>query len=137
MSNAIHKALSSKVIAVVGVSKDPTKPSYEVASYLQANSFKVIPINPNVDFILGERSYKSLLDDIKRVLDVVDIVRRSEDVPIIVKEAAQIHAHYLRPSVVWMQLGIINEMAAKTARDSGMEVVMDRCMKVEYEKTRI
>ena len=113
------------------------KPSYEVASYLQANSFKVIPINPNVDFILGERSYKSLLDDIKRVLDVVDIFRRSEDVLIIVKEAAQIHAHYLRPSVVWMQLGIINEMAAKTARDSGMEVVMDRCMKVEYEKTRI
>jgi hypothetical protein len=140
MCDAIRKALGSKLIAIVGLSKDPTKPSYQVASYLRENGFKIVPINPNVDSILGEKSYKSLFDlpeDIKREVDVVDIFRRSEDVLIIVKEAAQIHAHYLRPCVVWMQLGIVNEIAAQIAKDSGMEVVMDRCMKIEHEKTRI
>ena len=139
MDNAIHKALSSKVIAVVGLSRDAAKPSYEVASYLRAKGFKIIPINPTADFILSEKSYASLLDlptDMKRELDVVDIFRRSEDVPMVVKEAVQIHFDCLRPSIVWMQLGIINQTAAKIARDSGIEVVMDRCMKIEHEKMR-
>ena len=140
MDNTIRKALSSKVIAVVGLSKDPTKPSYEVTSYLRANGFKIIPINPTADFIMSEKCYNSLLDlpnDIKRELDVVDIFRRSDDIPMVVNEAVQIHAEYLRPSVVWMQLGIINHLAAKLARDSGMAVVMDRCMKIEHERMQI
>jgi len=139
LDNTIQKALNSKVIAVVGLSKDPAKPSHEVASYLHANGFKIIPINPTADFVLGEKSYDSLLDlpnDIKRELDVVDIFRRSEDVPMVVKEAVQIHVDYHRPTVVWMQLGIINQSAAKIARDSGIAVVMDRCMKIEHEKMR-
>ena len=139
MDNTIQKALNSKVIAVVGLSKDPAKPSHEVASYLHANGFKIIPINPTADFILGEKSYDSLLNlpnDIKRELDVVDIFRRSEDVFMVVKEAVQIHVDYHRPTVVWMQLGIINQSAAKIARDSGIAVVMDRCMKIEHEKMR-
>ncbi|HUO42575.1 MAG TPA: CoA-binding protein [Methylomirabilota bacterium] len=138
MEDAIRKALNAKVIAVVGLSKDPSKPSHDVASYLRANGFKIIPINPTADFILGEKSYNSLLDlpgNIKHELDVVDIFRRPEDVPMVVKEAAQIHLDYLKPSVVWMQLGIINETAAKMARDAGMAVVMDRCMKIEHRKT--
>jgi len=137
MDNAILKALNCKVIAVVGLSKDPSRPSHNVASYLRANGFKIIPINPTVDFILGEKSYHSLLDlpdDIKRELDVVDIFRRSEDIPDVVREAAQIHISYLRPSVVWMQLGIVNQTAAKFATDHGMDVVMDRCMKIEHSK---
>jgi len=138
MNAAVHKALNAKTIAVVGLSKDPSKPSHEVASYLQANGFRIIPINPTADFILGEKSYRSLLDlpeDIKRQLDVIDIFRRPEDVPMVVEEAIKIHLDYLRPSVVWMQLGIISETAAKMARDAGMEVVMDRCMKIEHKRT--
>ena len=137
MDNAILKALNSKVIAVVGLSKDPSKPSHDVASYLRANGFKIVPINPMADVVLGEKSYRSLLelpDDIKRELDVVDIFRRSEDVPEVVREAAQIHLTYLKPSVVWMQLGIVNQTAAKFATDHGMDVVMDRCMKIEHSK---
>ena len=140
MDAAVHKALSAKTIAVVGLSKDPSKPSHEVASYLQANGFRIIPINPTADFILGEKSYRSLLDlpeDIKRQLDVIDIFRRPEDVPMVVEEAIKIHLDYLRPSVVWMQLGIISETAAKMARDAGMKVVMDRCMKIERERTLV
>jgi len=140
MDAAVHKALSAKTIAVVGLSKDPSKPSHEVASYLQANGFRIIPINPTADFILGEKSYRSLLDlpeDIKRQLDVIDIFRRPEDVPMVVEEAIKIHLNYLRPSVVWIQLGIISETAAKMARDAGMEVVMDRCMKIERERTLV
>jgi predicted CoA-binding protein len=139
LDNAIHRALSSKVIAVVGLSKDLTKPSYQVAAYLQTKGFRIIPVNPTTDLILGESSYKSLLslpNDIKRELDVIDIFRRSEDVPQVVEEAVQMHAEYLRPYVVWMQLGIVNEIAAKMARDSGMDVVMDRCMKIEHERMR-
>jgi len=139
MENAIHRALSSKVIAVVGLSKDPAKPSYQVASYLRTKGFRIIPVNPTADSILGEKSYKSLMDlpdDIKRQLDVVDIFRRTEDVPVVVGQAVEIRAMYLRPHVVWMQLGIVNEIAAKMARDSGLDVVMDRCMKVEHEKKR-
>ena len=139
MENAIHRALSSKVIAVVGLSKDQTKPSYQVASYLRTMGFRIIPVNPTADSILGETSYKSLLnlpDDIKRELDVVDIFRRADDIPQVVEEVVQIHAEYLRPYVVWMQLGIVNEIAAKMARESGLDVVMDRCMKIEHERMR-
>ena len=137
MENAIRRALSSKAIAVVGLSKDPAKPSYQVASYLRTKGFRIIPVNPTADSILGKKSYKSLLDlpdYIKSELDVVDIFRRTEDVPRVVEEAVEIHTKYLRPYVVWMQLGIINEIAAKMARDSGLDVVMDRCMKIEHEK---
>lgn len=139
MENAIHRALSSKVIAVVGLSKDQTKPSYQVASYLRTMGFRIIPVNPTADSILGETSYKSLLnlpDDIKRELDVVDIFRHADDIPQVVEEVVQIHAEYLRPYVVWMQLGIVNEIAAKMARESGLDVVMDRCMKIEHERMR-
>lgn len=137
MINTINRALTSKTIAVVGLSKDPTKPSYDVASYLRANGFRIVPVNPTADMILGEKSYKSLLDipdEIKRELDVVDIFRRQEDVLRVVEEAVQIYTNYRRPYVVWMQLGIVNQTAAKMAMDSGLDVVMDRCMKIEHAK---
>jgi len=140
MNDTIQRALSSKIIAVVGLSKDPTKPSYDVASYLRANGFMIIPVNPTADMILGEKSYKSLSDlpdEIKRELDVVDVFRRSEDVAGVVEEAIRIHDSYHRPYVVWMQLGIINQTAAKMAENSGLDVVMDRCMKIEHARLGI
>ena len=124
---------------MVGLSKDPTKPSYDVASYLRSNGFRIVPVNPTAEMILGEKSYKSLLDlphEIKRELDVVDIFRRPEDVMRVVEETIQIHTSYRRPYVVWMQLGIINQPAAKKAIECGLDVVMDRCMKIEHERIR-
>ena len=128
---------SAKTIAVVGLSKDPSKPSNDVGSYLKSQGYRIIPVNPTVDEVLGERAYKSLLDipeQLKRQIDIVDIFRRSEDVPPIVEEAIQLHKRLGRPTAVWMQLGIINERAAAKAREAGLDVVMDRCMKIEHRR---
>ena len=139
MDDSIAEALASRIIAVVGLSKDPSKPSYDVASYLLSRGYRIIPVNPTADEILGEKSYKTLLDlpdTIKRELDVVDIFRRPEDVPQVVEEAIQLHSKYHRPSIIWMQLGITNESAAKKAREAGLGVVMDRCMKIEHLRSK-
>ncbi len=134
---SITRILSLKTIAVVGLSKDASKPSHDVATYLKAHGHRIIPVNPTIDEVLGEKSYKSLLeipDQLKRQIDVIDIFRRSEDVPPIVDQAIQLRRTVGRPTAVWMQLGIINEEAAKKARESGLEVVMDRCMKIEHAR---
>jgi len=133
----IQRILKSRTIAVVGLSKDPTRPSHDVASYLQSHGYRVVPINPTIDEVLGEKSYKSLLDlpeQLEREIEVVDIFRRAEDVPPIVDQAIELHRNFGKPAVVWMQLGIINEAAAEKARGAGLEVVMDRCMKIEHSR---
>ncbi len=135
--NVIPKILSMKTIAVVGLSKDPSRPSNDVASYLQSHGYRIVPVNPTVDKVLGERSYKSLLDlpdQLRGQIDVVDIFRRGEDVPPIVDQAIQLYKIAGHPKAVWMQLGIINEEAARKARESGLDVVMDRCMKIEHSR---
>jgi predicted CoA-binding protein len=104
---------------------------------MQSHGYRIVPINPTVDDMLGEKSYPSLLklpDELKREIEVVDIFRRTEDVPLIVIEAVQLHSNAGRPKAVWMQLGIINEEAANAAAGSGMDVVMDRCMKIELNR---
>ena len=134
---AISKALQSKTIAVVGPSNSPERPSYDVANYLKSHGYRIVPINPTIDEVLGEKSYKSLLDlpdQLKSEIEVVDIFRRPEDIPPIVEQAAELRKRYNRPNVVWMQLGIVNEDAAETARSAGMDVVMDRCMKIEHAR---
>ncbi len=118
---------NAKVVAVVGLSDKPGRPSYDVASYLMAHGYKIIPINPNITEWKGLRAYASL-SDAKGGIDVVDIFRKSEDVPPVVDEAIHIGA-----KVVWMQLGIVNEEAARKARAAGLKVVMDRCMKIEHQ----
>ncbi|MGQ9469643.1 MAG: CoA-binding protein [Nitrososphaerales archaeon] len=121
-------------VAVVGLSRDPSKDSYKVADYLQSEGYKIIPINPFADEILGERCYKSLLDlpdDIKRSIEVVDIFRPSKDVLPIVEQALQLRRRYGRPFVIWMQLGIVNQDAEKMAKEAGMKVVMDKCIMIE------
>ncbi len=127
----------SKVIAVVGLSKNPDKDSHRVASYLQKNGYRIIPVNPTVDEVLGEKSYKSLLDlpmELQKTIDMVDVFRRSEAVLPIVEQAISLKMRFGRLFAVWMQLGIVNEEAAKAARDSGLVVVMDRCLMVEHRK---
>jgi predicted CoA-binding protein len=119
---------SSRVVAVVGLSPKPERPSYTVASYLKEQGYKIIPVNPGAQEILGEVCYPDL-GSISEPVDVVDIFRSSEEVPAIVEEAIKIGA-----KVVWMQLGVINEEAAARARGVGLLVVMDRCMLKEHQK---
>jgi predicted CoA-binding protein len=124
-------------VAVVGLSNDPTRPSYAVAEYLKDHGFRVFPVNPFVTEVLGEKSYKSLLempDEIQKTVEILDIFRRSEDVPAIIEQAVRIKEKYGVLQVVWMQLGVINEQAAELARKSGLTVVMDRCMKQEHHR---
>jgi len=131
----ISRILEGRTIAVVGLSKDPTKASHGVAKYLRTQGYRIVPVNPTIDEVLGAKSYKSLTDipdDLKRELDVVDIFRRSEDIPPIVDEAVEIHRRFGRPTSIWMQLGIVNAAAAEKATAEGLDVVMDRCMMVEH-----
>jgi len=121
---------SSQTIAVVGLSPKPERPSYRVASYLKEQGYRIIPVNPQVREILGERSYPELVS-IPESVDVVDIFRDVKDVPPIVEEAIKIGA-----KVVWMQEGVINEEAAARARGVGLVVVMDKCMRKEHLKMR-
>ena len=134
---AISRALQSKTIAVVGLSNNPERPSYDVAKYLTSHGYRIVPINPTIEEVLGEKSYKSLLDlpdELKREIEVVDIFRRPEDIPPIVEQAVQLRRLHDHPKTIWMQLGIVNEEAARKARESGLDVVMDRCMKIEHAR---
>lgn len=120
--------LSAKNVASVGLSSNDEKESYWIVFFLQKIGFRMIPVNPKADEILGEKAYASLLD-IPEKIDVVQIFRRPEDVPPIVEDAIKIGA-----KVVWMQLGIVNEEAARTARAAGLKVVMDACMRMTYKR---
>jgi len=121
---------NSRTVAVVGLSDKPERPSFQVAEYLMANGYAIIPVNPNIASWKGIKAYPSLSEVTVKV-DVVDIFRKSEDVPPIVDDAVAIKA-----KAVWMQLGIVNEAAAAKARAAGIDVVMDRCMKIEHMKLR-
>jgi uncharacterized protein len=126
----------SKVIAVVGLSNELGKDSFRVAAYLKQRGYRIIPVNPFVGEVLGEKSYKTLRDipaEIQKTIDVVDIFRRSQDVPSIVQQAIKMKETVGRPFVIWMQLGVINESAAEAARQAGLVVVMDKCLMVEHQ----
>jgi predicted CoA-binding protein len=126
-----------KTVAVVGLSRDSSKYSNQVASYLQSQGYRIIPVNPTADEVLGEKSYKSLLDmpmEIQKTIEIVDIFRPPADVPPIVEQAVALKERHDKPYVIWMQLGIINEQAAGTARAAGLTVVMNRCMMQEHRK---
>ena len=113
--------VQSKTIAVVGLSDRPNRPSYGVASYLKGQGYRVIPVNPNLTEVLGEKAYASL-HDIPEAVDMVDIFRRPEYVLPIVEDAIAIDV-----KVVWMQMGIVNEEAAERGEAAGLTVVMDAC----------
>ncbi len=117
-----------KRVAIVGLSDDWSRPSNFAAKYLIDHGFEVIPVNPKYDEILGQKCYPDL-ESIPTPVDIVDLFQRVDRIPPFVDQAIKIGA-----KVVWMQLGIINEEAAQKARDAGLEVVMDRCMKIEYAR---
>jgi len=116
----------AKTIAVVGLSSSPMRASHGVSAYMQAQGYRIIPVNPQEDFVLGEKSYASLLDVPEKV-DIVDVFRRSEFVPEIVDQTIQIKA-----PAIWLQEGVIHEAAAEKARKAGMFVVMDLCILKEH-----
>ncbi|MFC1900138.1 CoA-binding protein [Chloroflexota bacterium] len=118
----------SRVIAVVGLSANPERPSNSVALYLKENGYKIIPVNPNEEVILDETCYPDL-SSIPGKVDVVDIFRRSEDVLPIAEEAVKIGT-----KAVWMQEGVVNEEAKDHAAKAGLKVVMDKCMLKEHQK---
>jgi len=117
-----------KIIAVVGLSSKPDRASHVVSEYMQKQGYRIIPVYPKEEKILGEKVYRSL-SEIKERVDAVVIFRRSEEVLAIVKEAIK-----LKPAVIWMQEGIINEEAAQLARKSNIDVVMDKCILKEHAR---
>ena len=124
-----------KTVAVVGLSRDPSKDSYQVAEYLKKHGFHIVPINPFADEVLREKSYKSLLDmpaEVQKTLEIVDIFRLSAKVLPIVEQVIQLKKLFGVPYVVWMQLGIINGQATETAKKAGLTVVMDKCMMQQH-----
>jgi predicted CoA-binding protein len=120
----------NRVIAVVGLSADWFRPSYFAAKYMQQHGYRIIPVNPRYagQKVLGETGYASL-KDIPDKVDLVDVFRRSEDVMPIAEDAIAIGARAL-----WQQIGVRNEAAAEAARKAGLDVVMDRCVKIEHAR---
>lgn len=117
----------SQVIAVVGLSDRPGRPSHGVARYLQEEGYRIIPVNPQLDGpVLGERSYPDL-ESVEENVDLVDIFRRPEHVPAVVESAIRAGAR-----AVWMQLGIVHEEAARRAREAGLGVVVNKCTAIEH-----
>ena len=117
-----------KTIAVVGLSSNPTRASYEVTVYMQRAGYRIIPVNPNETEVLGEKSY-ARLEDVPGKIEIVDVFRRAEDVPPVVESAIRVGA-----KVVWMQLGIENAVAAERGRAAGLIVVEDACIFVEHRR---
>jgi len=125
-----ERLLHDRTVAVVGISPKEDRPSYRVASYLQSKGYRIIPVRPDGEKILGERVYRSLKEIPAEInIDIVDIFRKSEDVPPVVEEAID-----RKVKVVWMQEGVIHDQAAARAEKAGLQVVMDRCIKKEHQR---
>ena len=120
--------IGAQTIAVVGISDRPDAPAHTVPAYLQQAGYRLFPVNPRLESVLGEKAYPDLLS-IRQPVDVVLIFRRSEAVPEIVEQAIQIQAR-----VIWMQEGILHEGAALLAKNAGLQVVMNTCMRVTHRR---
>ena len=119
-----------KNLAVVGVSKNEEKPSHQVPKYLIEHGYNVIPVNPTLTEVLGRKSYPSIAD-IRERIDIVDVFRKSEDVPTVVDDVLKKKDGI---KVLWMQLGIYNENAERKAKENGIDVVYNRCMMEEHKR---
>jgi len=120
--------LSTKTIASVGLSSNTEKESYWIVSYLKDQGYHIIPVNPTATEILGEKAYPNL-ESVPEKIDVVQVFRKSEDVPPVVEDAIKVGA-----KVIWMQEGIANEEAARKAQEAGLQVVMDACMRATHRR---
>jgi predicted CoA-binding protein len=117
----------TRTIAVVGLSDNPEKTSHTVSQAMQEKGYRIIPVNPNAERVLGEKSYASLLD-LDEPVDIVNVFRRSEQIMPIAEEVVKMKH---KPKAFWLQLGIVNEEAARLVAEHGIQVIMDRCIKVE------
>jgi hypothetical protein len=122
---------SARVIAVVGLSSDEMRPSHGVAAYMQRAGYRIIPVNPNETEVLGEKAY-GRLEDVPEKIDIVDIFRRSIYVRGVVESAIRVGA-----KAVWMQEGVVDELAAALARAAGLDVVMDRCILKDHRSLKV
>jgi len=119
---------AARTIAVVGLSEKPWRPSHGVSEYMQSRGYRIIPVNPNLDQVLGEQAY-ARLEDVPEAIDIVNIFRRPEAVAPIIESAIRIGAR-----MVWMQEGVVDRAAAERARAAGLAVVMDRCILKEHRR---
>lgn len=119
---------TARIIAVVGLTDTPTRPSYGVSHYMQSQGYRIIPVNPNITRWEEETAYASLLD-VPEKIDIVNIFRRPDAVPEVVEQTIQIKA-----PVIWMQEGVVHDEAAEKARRAGIFVVMDKCILKEHIK---
>lgn len=127
--DALRKILTdSRTIATVGFSNNPKKPGYYVPQYMMVKGYRVIPVNPSIQEILGQKAYPDLLS-IPEPVDIVQIFRAPPEVPAVVEQAIQIGA-----KVIWMQIGAVNPEAGQRASDAGLAVVMDRCLMIEHKR---
>jgi uncharacterized protein len=125
-----HSLANCKTIAVVGLSPKPHRDSFRVAKYMQDHGFRIVPINPNAHEVLGEKAYASLTEAAQHErIDMVNCFRNSEDIPPIAAEAIAIGAKSL-----WLQIGVVNNAAAKAAQTAGLAVIQDKCLMVEYAR---
>lgn len=124
----IQDILSMKKVAVIGMSKNPSKAAHYVPRYLSENGFDIIPVNPTTDEILGKKCYESV-SDVDDDVEIVDVFRPSDEVLPFVKEAIK-----KKPKVIWLQEGIHNTEAEKLARDAGITVIFNRCMLAEHQR---
>jgi uncharacterized protein len=118
----------ARTVAVVGLSANPRRPSYEVASYLRHSGLEVVPVNPALTEWRGAQAYASLAD-LPKPVDIVDVFRRPEHVPEIARQAVEAGA-----GALWLQLGVLSDEGAEIAADGGLDVVMDRCLGVEHRE---
>lgn len=121
----------TKIIAVVGLSDKPSRPSYGVAQYMQSHGYRIIPVNPSCEELLGEKCYPDL-KSIPFAIDMVNVFRKSEDCLPIAHEAVEIGAKSL-----WLQLGVINAEAVAYAKEHGLSAIMDKCLKIEHMRLRV
>lgn len=130
MDRLIELIKSSKNIAIIGISSDAEKPSYRVAEYLKNQGYRIIPVNPKYDEVLGERCYKNL-SEIDIPVDIIDVFRKKEDILPITEEAIKI-----KPKIFWMQLGIENKEARNLLEREGIYVVENTCLKIFHSANR-
>ncbi|MDB2262892.1 CoA-binding protein [Halorubrum ezzemoulense] len=131
----LDRLLDAETIAVVGCSTTPGKAAHDVPTYLQDRGYRVIPVNPFADEVLGEPAYDAV-GDVEEEIDIVDVFRPSEEVPEIAEAVRERHASRGDAGTLWLQLGISHDEAAAAAEEDGIDVVQDRCLKVEHGRLR-
>ena len=129
--------LKSKNIAVIGLSKNNTKDSYRVSQYMNSSGYQIIPINPTADFIMNKKAFPSLLElpkNIVKELDIVNIFRKSEQVLPIIEECIEIKKRHNNLKTIWMQIGIQNNKANSLLNETGLNLVMNKCIMIEHKR---